>query len=387
MIAEYKAVFLDVTATTGCYIVGSHNYGLSTSGRNGAFWCTRTQWELGYGEKYYWYGSGKINTAYTVKFSTLYDDAWLEVDGTRLGSASGQTVSTNNVYLLTNTNTLGYGSSPTKARVYYVKIWNSSGTLVRNYVPYVNDFGEVGMLDKVSNVFYGNDGTGKFIAGSTTVLRDTQYTVFQDITLTAVWTPTSNNLFTNGDFEDVYTQTDTGWDNSINGTLHATEWWDYNSGVDNASTVTHAHLKDISSTDSVHKHVFEMNWDHYGYLAASYGYYGYHDDISFSVGTYRVTMSLKGVSGTNVLGCGLYHIQASGGAVGFYTTSGAVKFGVTDWFRFTYTFTMPKIYVAERFFFYGCGWLVEAGGIDPNDLSPSKGNVYYLDDVFLEKIA
>lgn len=37
--------------------------------------------------------------------------------------------------------------------------------LVRNFIPCINDQNEVGMYDTVSQTFFGNDGTGNFIAG------------------------------------------------------------------------------------------------------------------------------------------------------------------------------------------------------------------------------
>ena len=218
------------------------------------------------------------------------------------------------------------------------------------------------------------------------IQRDTIFATPSDCTLTAVWSANSNNLLTNGNFEDVYTQTDTGWDNSINGTLHARDWGDYNSGVVNAATVTHAHLKDISSTDPQHGHVFELRWDHADYLAASYSSYDNNETIT--AGTYRVTMSLKGVSGDNILTSGLYYYQTSGGELEFYSGRAGIRFGTTDWFRFTYTFTITKIYAFGRLFFYGCSWGAnEQTDIDTSGLAPSPNNIFYLDDVFFEKIA
>ena len=169
MTCEYKATFLndDSTATHGV-IVGSHNADESSGGwgRNLAYWSARTQWEFGYGNTYYWLGSGAVNTIYTVKFSTLYSNAYLTVNGTTLISGkSGQTVSTNNVYLLTHSAILAEGRGSTSARVYYVKIWNSSGTLVRNFVPCINPSGTVGMWDYVNSKFYSNSGSGTFSYG------------------------------------------------------------------------------------------------------------------------------------------------------------------------------------------------------------------------------
>ena len=169
MRARYKAVFLD---TAGGYIVGSHNEG-SPYGRNGIYWSERTQWEFGYGETCPGFGTGTTNVIYEVDFKTTTTGAYMKVKGgdystwTTLTTASGQTVSSYNSYLFYNQYSEALEGSATKARLYYVDIYNSSGTLVRSYLPCKNDKGEVGMFDLVEKKFYGNDGTGAFIAGPT----------------------------------------------------------------------------------------------------------------------------------------------------------------------------------------------------------------------------
>ena len=49
-------------------------------------------------------------------------------------------------------------------RIYSCKIYDN-GALVRDFVPCKTRDGEIGMWDNVSDTFYGNDGTGVFIAG------------------------------------------------------------------------------------------------------------------------------------------------------------------------------------------------------------------------------
>ena len=49
-------------------------------------------------------------------------------------------------------------------RLYSCQIYDD-GVLVRDYVPCVNESGEVGLYDLVSKAFYGNAGTGEFVAG------------------------------------------------------------------------------------------------------------------------------------------------------------------------------------------------------------------------------
>ena len=72
----------------------------------------------------------------------------------------------NNMALLTYSKD-GYFQTPGLAAfLYSCKIWDD-GVLIRDYVPYQNKFGDVGLWDRVNSVFYGNFGTGKFTAGPT----------------------------------------------------------------------------------------------------------------------------------------------------------------------------------------------------------------------------
>lgn len=48
---------------------------------------------------------------------------------------------------------------------YYCKIWDDSGTLIRDCIPCESTSGVVGLWDDANNVFYTNSGTGTFVAG------------------------------------------------------------------------------------------------------------------------------------------------------------------------------------------------------------------------------
>ena len=67
-----------------------------------------------------------------------------------------------NMYLFA-VNVRGTANCFNKIRLYYCKIYYN-GTLVRDFVPYRNSSGAVGMYDLVNNVFYANVGTGTFTA-------------------------------------------------------------------------------------------------------------------------------------------------------------------------------------------------------------------------------
>lgn len=69
-----------------------------------------------------------------------------------------------NLYLFAQ-NQSGSRYFPCKGRIYSCKISGENGT-IRDFVPCKNSAGEFGLLDKVENKFYGNNGTGVFYGGS-----------------------------------------------------------------------------------------------------------------------------------------------------------------------------------------------------------------------------
>lgn len=56
------------------------------------------------------------------------------------------------------------GSGSLTGRCYECQVYDD-GTLIRDFVPCVNPGGEAGLYDRVGGVFYGNSGTGSFVAG------------------------------------------------------------------------------------------------------------------------------------------------------------------------------------------------------------------------------
>lgn len=70
----------------------------------------------------------------------------------------------NNMALLTYTKDGFFQAPGLSSFLYSCKIWDN-GVLIRDYIPYQNKLGDVGLWDKVHSVFYSNFGTGKFIAG------------------------------------------------------------------------------------------------------------------------------------------------------------------------------------------------------------------------------
>lgn len=78
---------------------------------------------------------------------------------------------TNNLYFFC-TNAAGASNYFSKYKFYSCQIYDND-TLVRDYIPCQTTAGEIGLWDDVNSVFYGNAGTGTFIAGPFTDIKIT----------------------------------------------------------------------------------------------------------------------------------------------------------------------------------------------------------------------
>lgn len=104
-----------------------------------------------------------VGTSFT-KMTVDMNKNQLTVNGQSVQYDASEFKTKNNMALLTYSKD-GYSQTPAlSAFLHSCKIWND-GVLIRDYIPYQNKLGDVGLWDKVNSVFYGNFGTGKFIAG------------------------------------------------------------------------------------------------------------------------------------------------------------------------------------------------------------------------------
>lgn len=88
----------------------------------------------------------------------------ITIDGTSVALTTG-TFSTTVPMHMFGYNSNGTPTTSGTLRIYSCKIYNN-GTLIRNYIPCRNANGELGMYDITNKLFYGNLGTGEFIAGN-----------------------------------------------------------------------------------------------------------------------------------------------------------------------------------------------------------------------------
>ncbi len=86
------------------------------------------------------------------------------VNGVKIQHASADSSASIPICLLACGGSSGVSGIADAARIYSCKIYSDS-VLIRQFVPCKNSSGEVGLYDEVNDVFYGNAGTGVFIAG------------------------------------------------------------------------------------------------------------------------------------------------------------------------------------------------------------------------------
>lgn len=110
--------------------------------------------------------SGTIRVSYSSAYDTFtLDKNTLKLNGGTIWTASGVSAfQTPTNVCLGAVNRSGDVSEKFVGKMYYCKVWEN-GTLIRDFIPCQNRAGDVGMWDDVNSVFYGNAGTGTFMAG------------------------------------------------------------------------------------------------------------------------------------------------------------------------------------------------------------------------------
>ena len=115
------------------------------------------------------YGSTELRYTYSPEDALLDKQVIrchktsLTIDGKVVATAATQTYSFSaspTVKLFTLQSGTAVDSRKFKGKVYYVKIWNNAGALIRHYVPFVDSTKGVGLMELVSSTFYENKGTG-----------------------------------------------------------------------------------------------------------------------------------------------------------------------------------------------------------------------------------
>lgn len=151
----------NLSEATGNCIMGSFSSFRFFNANNSAY----LDWARGRGGDRLNGGRINNNTTYDIEFGDWYVKNLDTGDYIMQGTAWGDTVS----YLSDKIN-LMYISSIQNPNIkakgkFYLSQVIEKGELVRNLFPCVDPSGAVGMYDTVSRKFYGNAGTGTFVAG------------------------------------------------------------------------------------------------------------------------------------------------------------------------------------------------------------------------------
>ena len=142
---------------------------------------TSSQMFVAYGNPAFYIGTSgdllpqttSLNVRYTLEVSANGGSLSVALNGVQqTASYSGNLGNAYSLYLFAN-NVMGTTKEQTSARLYSCQIYDN-GVLTRDYIPYRYN-NEVGLWDRVSNTFYGNSGTGAFLAGPDAAYEKLEY--------------------------------------------------------------------------------------------------------------------------------------------------------------------------------------------------------------------
>lgn len=107
-----------------------------------------------------------VNQTYEIEFRLFNGSQYIKIDNVTKGTGTATGLSFNNlpIYLLACCST-GLPQNYMKCRLYNASYYDSSGSLIRDYIPVKDLNGTVCLFDKVENKFYYNQGTGTFLYG------------------------------------------------------------------------------------------------------------------------------------------------------------------------------------------------------------------------------
>ena len=156
----YKAnnntrIIMDFEYNSGDVVFGAYD----TNGANG-FGCqyVNSKW-------YQYYGTSSAVTtadaAAGTRYVVDYNKNQAYVDDILVRTATANTFQGNNNIILSALQNAGYVAFFTSLKIYYCKIYDND-TLVRDFVPAKDEWGNVGMYERVEGKFYYNGGTGSF---------------------------------------------------------------------------------------------------------------------------------------------------------------------------------------------------------------------------------
>lgn len=103
------------------------------------------------------FGDGNIHEV-TLTSAKCYDN------GSLIWSGTASTFTTPATLTICKSNVVSEPNEFSSAKIYSCQIYDND-SLVRDYVPCINNDGTIGLWDDANSVFYGNAGNGTFTAG------------------------------------------------------------------------------------------------------------------------------------------------------------------------------------------------------------------------------
>lgn len=170
--AETKINLTSITSSSKkTPIFGAHNAS-EPYGRDYLSIDSSKNFEIGGGAGYRYFKNNTIatNVDYEVEASNIPGQESLVVNGELYKSTGGAAYATPftdlSLYLFRVNTTNDQWFENASMKLYYMKMYDYTNVLVRDYIPCKNPSGAVGLYDLVGGQFYGNTGTGSFTAGA-----------------------------------------------------------------------------------------------------------------------------------------------------------------------------------------------------------------------------
>lgn len=155
-----------MSETNNQYIYGAQ--GNSSARRMNYFsYINSSSFYLGCYKAFYIYYVTTLDTSYIVETSTIrYNSQYATIDGKKTQTSNnmnfGKTTNTPFIFALNDDGTpTGYATIKLK----YMKFYDDSDNLLRDFIPVLDANGVACLYDKVSEIYFYNQGTGTFTYG------------------------------------------------------------------------------------------------------------------------------------------------------------------------------------------------------------------------------
>jgi len=150
----------------GSFVMGAHNDpSTSAADRNYLKVSYDGHVEIGAGDCYWSSYIIQSNTKYDIEFSTVKNNIFLTGDNIVDKCGNGFVDRSLHALYLFGVNWANYLNGVFVGRIYYAKIYDENGTMVRDFIPILDKNNVPCMWDKITGQFFYNAGTGNFVAG------------------------------------------------------------------------------------------------------------------------------------------------------------------------------------------------------------------------------